>query len=86
MAMCKLKLDTKNEYLAFNDFLKLSELITPELRGTDPTLKRYSLEAAKYLGAYYKNNNDPKTAKIHWQTVYELDPKNADAKSELGIK
>lgn len=86
MAMCKLKLDTKNEYLAFNDFLKLSELITPELRGTDPTLKRYSLEAAKYLGAYYKNNNDPKTAKIHWQTVYELDPKNTDAKSELGIK
>lgn len=86
MAMCKVKLDTKNEYLAFNDFQTLSTLITPEIRAADPTLKRYALEAAKYLAAYYKNNNDPKNARIQFQVIYEIDPKNVDAKMELGIK
>ncbi|MFM7565827.1 MAG: tetratricopeptide repeat protein [Flavobacteriales bacterium] len=86
MAICKVKLDTKNENLAFNDFLSLSALITPEVRASDPTLKKYALEAAKYLAAYYKNTNDPKNARIQFEIIYAIDPKNVDAKNELGIK
>ena len=63
----------------------LERISTEERRGRSIKI---AIEAAKFLGAYYRDSKekDPVKAKEYWVIVNELDPEDKQAKAFLGIK
>ncbi len=86
-ARANLGLDPGNKnWSAQPHYTKFVELIKPEERGTGSNKASY-IEACKYLAAYNKTvTKDLVKMKSFYQLIIEVDPKDAEAKTALGIK
>jgi len=86
-ARANLGLDPGNKnWAAQPHYTKFIDLIKPEERGTAANKAPY-VEACKYLAAYHKTvTKDLVKTKSFYQLIIEVDPKDTEAKTALGIK
>lgn len=87
-ARSSFQLDLNNEkWSAKEPYAKILELIPAEKRA-EGSNKKMVIEAAKFMGNYYavSQEKDPNKTKEYFKIVYDIDPKDEQAKQVLGIK